>query len=86
MTDEHQSKLEVNTKSEPSPSRQESVEESAGVSVRRSERSTAIKNRLEQLSTKTLELKHKLEYIRKQPQTERRLTINRNRKSRKRAH
>jgi hypothetical protein len=75
MTDEYQSKLEVNTKSEQSPSTQKSVEESPGANVRRSERSTAIKSRLEQLSTKTLELKHKIEYVRNKPQTERRLTI-----------
>jgi hypothetical protein len=73
MTDKYPSKLEVNTKSEPSPSTQESVEESSGGRVRRSQRTTAIKNRLKQLSTKTLEIKQKIEKISEKQRTDRRL-------------
>jgi hypothetical protein len=72
MTDKQPSKLEVNTKSDSSAANQEGIEGTPDTSVRRSQRTGPIKNRLQQLSERNLALQLKIKQIREKPITEKR--------------
>ena len=75
MTDNRQPKLEVNIKSD-SPSNQvvpkDSVETKPETELRRSQRSSQIAGRLQQLSTRSFELKHKVLKLKEKPKSDKR--------------
>jgi hypothetical protein len=76
MTDIRQPKLEENIKSD-SPSNQVvpkgSVETKPETVLRRSQRSGQITGRLQQLSTRSFELKHKILKLKEKPKNEKRV-------------